>query len=164
MADFGRFKLTDAMPEQVAEIEAPQSQGGAEATHPQVEAGGKPSGKTRRPLPRASRRPIVNGPLNRFAREGKTIRPRTPKARFATGWWILVGAISRQAAKAQMRTRGPTSPKDRVKSLPRFPWFCYIPAGETVPGGLGGSKARKHTFSISQANRSRSDLPWHGLH
>ena len=44
MADFGRFKLTDALPEQIAEIEAPQSQGGAEATSP----AGRGRGKTKR--------------------------------------------------------------------------------------------------------------------
>ncbi len=34
MAGFGRFKLTDALPEQPAEIEAPQSQGGGQAASP----------------------------------------------------------------------------------------------------------------------------------
>ncbi len=42
MAGFGRFKLTDALPEQAAEIEASQPQaGGPSGVHPPVRGKGK---------------------------------------------------------------------------------------------------------------------------
>ena len=110
MAGFGRFKLTDALPEQVAEIEIPTISGRrTSGLTRRSEARGKARAKTSRPVPRASRRSIADWPLNRFARHGRTIRPRTPKARFATGWSTSAGATSRPAASA---------PNDRHHRLP----------------------------------------------
>ena len=56
MAGFGRFKLTDALPEQTPEIEAPSLRAGDRWPHPT--AGGRVEAREEasRPVPRASRR------------------------------------------------------------------------------------------------------------
>ena len=47
MAGFGRFKLTDALPEQAVELEAPQSQGGSQAISPASRGKGKGKGRSK---------------------------------------------------------------------------------------------------------------------
>ena len=61
MAGFGRFKLTDALPEQVAEVEATPSQGGAPAGSPTGR--GKGRSKTKNKSASAKGKPAVTGEL-----------------------------------------------------------------------------------------------------
>ena len=62
MAGFGRFKLTDALPEQITEIDLSQSQGGgAEATSPPGRGKGRSKGKNK--SAGAKGKPIVDSGL-----------------------------------------------------------------------------------------------------
>jgi hypothetical protein len=61
MAGFGRFKLTDALPEQVAEVEPPQSLGGGEAPSPTGRGKGRGKGKNK--SARAKGKPSVGSGL-----------------------------------------------------------------------------------------------------
>jgi hypothetical protein len=61
MAGFGRFKLTDALPEPVAETEFPTSQGGAPTASPTGR--GKGRGKTKNKPGSAKGKPAVTGEL-----------------------------------------------------------------------------------------------------
>jgi hypothetical protein len=61
MAGFGRFKLTDALPEHVAEIESSPSQSGGELSAPP--GGGKGRSKAKNKSARAKGKPPVDSGL-----------------------------------------------------------------------------------------------------
>lgn len=61
MAGFGRFKLTDALPEQTAEVDATPAQGAAPAGSPTGR--GKGRGKTKKKSASAKGKPAVTGGL-----------------------------------------------------------------------------------------------------
>ena len=101
MAGFGRFKLTDALPDQpVGDRNLPASRRGSSGLAHWQGQGQRQGRKTSRPVPRASRPWVADSPPSKFARPARTIRPRMPKVRFAIGWSTSAVATSKPAASA----------------------------------------------------------------
>ena len=159
MAGFGRFKLTDALPEQPVEIEDSQSQAEVKRPRPRPGARAKAREEVNQRVPRASRRRKRTrrraGPRGPGERPGQECR----RARLATGWSTSAAATSKPAARAPSEPassslRGADGCGSRIW---RGMWWSVFGAARGIGAAIAQAFAAERR--TGRGHRSRPERP-----